>query len=118
MSDFNLQQFSTRLIADTLFYDEEYGAIGNLSLVSESEHKEMYIAYFLTEAKNFVIDKVTKWEEYDPDAEDAIGYALAIDTDEHMASNSQDDIAREMMALAEKFNLTPSVALFFEDEAE
>ena len=55
-------------------------------------------------------------DDYDPEEEGAIGYALAIDTDEHMASRSQDEIAREILMLAEAHNLTPSVALFFEEE--
>ncbi len=118
MSEFNLQSFSSRLIAESLFYDEEYGAIGNISLVNTTEKIELYIAYYLPEEANFVIDKVTKWEAYDPEEEEAIGYALAIDSEEHMSSKSQDDIATEVMQLAEKFNLMPSVSLFFEDEVE
>ncbi len=118
MNSFDLKQFSSRLIAESLFYDAEFGAIGNVSLISEEEKKEMYITYFLTEESKFVIDKVTKWEEVEEEELEAIGYALAVDSDEHMASESQDDIAREMMALAEKFNLMPSVSLFFEEESE
>ena len=118
MSDFNLQAFTQKLIGESLYYDDEYGAISNVSLVSEDEKKEFFIAYFLPEETNFVIDKVTAWEDYDPSEEGAIGYALAIDTDEHMASKSQDDIAKEMLALAEKYNLTPSASLFFEDETD
>lgn len=118
MSDFDVQAFAHKLIGESLFYDDEYGAICSLSLISEKEKKEFFIAYFLPEESNFVIDKVTAWEDYDPNEEGAIGYALAIDTDEHMASKSQDDIAGEVLALAEKFNLTPSASLFFEDETE
>ncbi len=118
MSDFDLQAFTRTLIGESLFYDDEYGAISNVSLISEQENKELFIAYFLPEESTFVIDKVTDWEDYDPDEEGAIGYALAIDSEEHMASKSQDDIAKEVLALAEKFNLTPSASLFFEDETE
>ena len=116
MSRFNLPAFTSRLIAEALFYDEEYGAVGNVSLISEKEKKELYIAYYLPEESHFVIDKVTRWEDYDSKEEGAIGYALAIDSDEHMASESQDDIAGEVLSLAEKFNLMPSVSLLFEDE--
>ena len=118
MSEFNLQAFSSKLVAESLFYDEEYGAIGNVSLVSASEKKELYIAYYLPEETNFVIDKVTEWEDYDPNEEGAIGYALATDSDEHMASKSQDEIASEVVVLAAKYNLMPSVSLFFEDDTD
>ncbi|MFK7848366.1 MAG: hypothetical protein AB8G77_23965 [Rhodothermales bacterium] len=118
MSNFDIQAFASKLIGESLFYDDEYGAISNVSLISEDEKKELFIAYFLPEETTFVIDKVTAWEEYDPDEDGAIGYALAIDSDEHMASKSQDDIAKEVLALAEKFNLTPSASLFFEDETD
>ncbi len=118
MSTFDLNAFATRMIAEALFYDEEYGAIGNISLISEAEQKEYYIAYFLTEEEQFVIDKATVWEEYNPEEEGAIGYALAIDTDDHMASGSQLEIAEELLKLATTHNLMPSMALFFEEETE
>ncbi len=118
MSTFDAHVFSIKMIAESLFYDEEFGAIGNVSLINEDESKEQFIAYYLPEEKNFVIDKVTAWEEYDPAEPESIGYALAIDSDEHMASKSQDQIAHEMLSLAEKHNLVPSVALFFEDDSE
>ncbi len=118
MSNFSLKEFAGRLVIESMFYDEEYGAIGNISLVSYEEQKEKYIAYFLPEELSFVIDKVTVWEEYDHEEEGAIGYALAIDTEEHMASKVPADVAAEVLSLAEQFNLTPSAALFFEDDAE
>jgi len=116
MSGFDLKAFSKRMIAESLFYDEEYGAIGNISLINVDELREYFIAYYLPEDEQFVIDRATAWEDYDPEEEGAIGYALAIDTDEHMASKSQDEIAQEVLTLAEAHNLVPSVALFFEEE--
>ena len=118
MSNFSLKDFAGRLVIEAMFYDEEYGAIGNLSLVSFEEQKEKYIAYFLPEELTFVIEEVTEWEAYDAGEEGAIGYALATDTKEHMSSKVPADIAAEVLVLAEKFELTPSAALFFEDEAE
>lgn len=118
MSAFDFKAFSTRMIAEALFYDEEYGAIGNMSLVNEEEQKEYFIAYYLPEEEHFVIDEATEWEDYDPEEEAAIGYALAIDTDEFMVSKSQIEIAETVLALAEEHNLMPSAALFFEEETD
>ncbi len=118
MSTFDLNAFSTRMIAEALFYDEEYGAIGNISLINEVEQKEYFIAYYLPEEEQFVIDKATVWEEYDASEEGAIGYALAIDTEDYLASKSQLEIAKEVLKLATTHSLMPSVALFFEEETE
>ena len=49
MSAFNTDQFTIRLIAETLFYDEEYEALGNLSLIDQDEHCERYVASFAPE---------------------------------------------------------------------
>lgn len=118
MSSFDLDAFSIRLLAEAMFYDEEYGAIVNISLISEAEQKEKYIAYYLTEEQHFVIDKVTDWEAYDPEEEGAIGYALAIDSDEFMSAPSPLVVAEEVLKLAKAENLIPSVSLFFEEEGE
>lgn len=118
MSNFSLKDFAGRLVIETMFYDEEYGAIGNISLVSYEEQKEKYIAYFLPEELTYVIDRVTEWEAYDHEEEGAIGYALATDTEEHIASKVPAEIAAEVLSLAEQHNLMPSTVLFFEEEAE
>ena len=44
MSTFNTDKFTIRLIAETLFYDEEYEALGNLSLIDLEEKCERFVA--------------------------------------------------------------------------
>jgi len=56
MADFDAENFTHRLIAETLFYDHEYGLIGNLSLVDIDARKERYIASFMPDDGTFLIE--------------------------------------------------------------
>ena len=116
MSTFDSDTFAVRLVAETLFYDEEYGALGNLSLIDEAERKERYIAAYSPEDEHFVVDEATEWEDYQPDGEDDIGYALASRTSEHGTYESAETAAAEMMRLAAQHSLTPSITLLFEQD--
>ena len=42
MPAFNLDRFTRRLIIETLFYDDEYNALGNLSLIDTQAGKESW----------------------------------------------------------------------------
>lgn len=112
---FNLEHFGRRLIAETLFYDEEYGAIGSLSLVDTNTERERYIASFMPEDGAFVIEEATEWEE-GIDEEDEIGYALAVDSKEHAVFETPEEAADALLALATQYNLMPSITLLFEED--
>lgn len=116
MNAFNLDQFTLRLIEEALFYDEEYGALGNLSLVDPAEEQERYIASFAPEDGSFVIEEATDWEDYEPDEADDIGYALAVDSKEHSVHNSPAAAAKVLLQLARKEGLVPSITLLFEED--
>ncbi len=116
MTAFDLDAFTLRLIAETLFYDEEYGALGNLSLIDESAAKERYIASYVPDDGIFVVEEATDWEAYTPDDEDDIGYALAVDSTEHGAYDTPDEVAKVLLDLARKHNLSPSITLLFEED--
>ena len=116
MGNFQLNTFAIRLVAETLFYDEEYGALGNLSLIDEQESRERFIAAYSPEDQHFVIDEATEWEQYQPDEGDDIGYALANRTNEYGTYESADEAAAAMLALAEEHGLTPSITLLFEQD--
>jgi len=113
---FDLDTFTLRLIAETLFYDEEYGALGNLSLIDRTTSRERYIASYSPEDKIFVIEKATEWEAYSADEDDDIGYALAVDSTEFGTYESPDEAARALVTLAQNHALAPSITLLFEED--
>lgn len=115
-TSFNAKDFALRLITETLFYDEEYGAVGNLSLVDMETAKERFIAAYVPDEASFVIEEAVAWEDYEESEDDEIGYALAVDTSEHKTFETPDETAAEMLKLAETFNLTPSITLLFDDD--
>lgn len=116
---FQLESFVRNLIVETLFYDEEYQAIGTISLVEagekdEADGRERYVAAYVPEEGAFVIEEATEWEDDDDD--DDIGYALATDTDEHGSYDTPEEAAAELLSLAKQYGLAPSVTLLFEDD--
>lgn len=113
---FNSDQFAIRLIAETLFYDEEYEALGNLSLVDGTALKERYVASYVPEDGRFVLEEATDWEDYEPGSPDDIGYALAVDSKDHSTFDDADEIAAELFRLARQHGLMPSITLLFEEE--
>jgi len=110
-----MRDFALKLIAESLFYDEEYGAVGNLSLIDTDALQERYIAAYIPEEGKYVIEVGAEWEEYDDD-DDAIGYALAVDSDEHGTYDSPAEAAAELLRLADAEQLTPSITLLFDDD--
>lgn len=116
MAQFDLEDFTRQLIAETLFYDEEYEALGNLSLVDERIEQERFVASYSPEDGLFVIEEATNWEDYESGDADEIGYALAVDSKEHGSYDTADDAAEELLNLARKFQLTPSITLLFEED--
>lgn len=116
MPDFDLDHFAQFLIAESLFYDEEYGALGSLSLVDEATRRERYLASFMPDDGTFVVEEATAWEEYEPEEDDEIGYALAIDSDEYASYAVPEAAAEALLMLAREHQLQPSITLLFEDE--
>jgi len=116
MAAFDLDTFTLRLIAETLFFDEEYGALGNLSLIDRESARERYIASYSPEDKIFVIEEATEWEDYSADEDDEIGYALAVDSSEYGTYKTPDEAAMALIALARTHALLPSITLLFEED--
>lgn len=116
MSAFDPDHFTIRLIAETLFYDEEYEALGNLSLIDTEEKCERFVASFAPEDGLFVLEEATEWEDYEEGETDDIGYALAVDSREVGTYESAEEVATEFFNLAREYNLTPSITLLFEEE--
>lgn len=116
MAAFDLELFTKRLIAETLFYDDEYGALGNLSLIDVEARKEMFLASYVPDDGTFIIEEATEWEDFEPSEGDEIGYALAVDSKEYGCFDNQEGVAEALLKLAREHNLAPSVTLLFEED--
>ena len=116
MAAFDLEQFTRRLIAETLFYDDEYGALGNLSLIDAAERRERFLASYVPDEGNFIVEEATEWEDYEPEEGDEIGYALAVDSKEYGCYDDPDSTADAILKLAKERGLLPSVTLLFEED--
>lgn len=116
MKPFNLDHFTRRLIAESLFYDEEYGALGSLSLIDTTDGKERFIASYMPDDGTFVIEEATEWEAYEPDEADDIGYSLAVDSEEYGCYDTPEEAAEALLALANEHGLLPSITLLFEED--
>lgn len=116
MTPFNLEHFARRLIEETLFYDDEYGAIGNLSLIDPASRRERFLASYVPDDGTFVIEEATEWEDYSAGESDEIGYALAVDSKEHGSFDTPEQAAEALLLLARDQGLLPSVTLLFEED--
>lgn len=117
MAAFDLSTFTHILLSELLFYDEEYGAIGSLSLVDPDTAQERYIASFMPDDGTLLIEEATEWEsDYPTDEEDQVAYALAIDSTEHGRFDDPDEAAAVLLDLADEHDLLPSFMLLFESD--
>lgn len=117
MATFDLENFTLFLLAETLFYDEEYGAIGVLSLVDPDAAHERFIASFMPDEGYLLIEEATAWEDVDADEEEEdVAYALAIDSTEHGRYEAPEKAAIALLSLATEHDLLPSFTLLFESD--
>jgi hypothetical protein len=116
MQPFNLEHFTRRLIAETLFYDDEYGALGSLSLIDTQGRRERFLASYLPDDGMFVVEEATEWEDFQPVEGDEIGYALAVDSKEFGTFEAPEEAADALLKLATEYALLPSVTLLFEED--
>ena len=117
MEAFNIEHFTRHLIAEALFYDEEYGAVGSLSLIDPDTSQERFIASFMPDDGTFVIEEATAWEDFEPDEDDEVGYALAVDSEEYASYDLPEETAEALLLLAREHALLPSITLLFEEES-
>lgn len=114
----DLENISLRLIAETLFYDQEYGLVGSLSLVDPEASKERYIASFMPDDGTFLVEEATAWEAEVPPMEDdaEVAYALAVESTPHGRYDIPEEAAAVVLQLAREHDLLPSFTVLFEDE--
>lgn len=117
MADFDLENFTYLLISEMLLYDEEYGVIGNLSLVDPEARREQYIASFMPEDGQLLIEEATAWEEdYTTEEDEDVAYALAVDSVDHGRYDLPEEAAVALLSLAAEHDLLPSFTLLFESD--
>ena len=114
---FSIDEFARQLIAESLFFDAEYDALGTLSLIDPETARETIIAAYSPEDEMYVVELATEWEEYEPGQEDDIGYALAVDSDELGSYATAEEVADVLIGKAREMKLSPSMTMLFpEDE--
>jgi len=115
MDHFDIERFALIAIAEALFYDEEFGAIGAVSLVSDLLGRESFVASYSPEDDAFLIEEATDWEVFLPNGDDEdIGYRLAVDSKPYATLESPIEAAELLLKLAADGNLEPSISLMFE----
>ncbi len=113
---FNSDQFARRLLIEALFYDAEYGALGNVSLIDQESVRERYLASYDPERDTFLIEEAVEWEDLDADEDGEIDYALAVDGKEFGCFDTPEDAADALLNLAREHDLAPSFMILFEEE--
>ena len=116
MDSFTTEEFARRLIAESLFFDAEYSALGTLSLIDLELCREVVIASYSPDEEVFVVEEASEWEDYKPGEDDDIGYALAIDSTELGTYDTAEKASKIILQQAKERNLVPSMTMLFEDE--
>lgn len=117
MSDFDLENFTYRLLSESLFYDLEYGLVGSVSLIDTESERELYIASFMPNDGTYMVEKATAWEDPPPlEDEEDVAYALATESTVYGTYEVPEVAAETVLSLARENDLLPSVTVLFEDE--
>lgn len=117
MPSISLENFTTRLLAESLFYDLEYGLVGSVSLIDPETERELYLASFMPDDGSYMIEEATAWEDPPTLAdEEDVAYALAINSDVYGTYEVPEEAAQTLLKLAREHDLLPSVTVLFEDE--
>lgn len=112
-SDFDLTEFSRTLLAETLYYEDNFGLVGSVSLVDPAKSREVYLASFDPEEGQFVVERATAWEP----AEDLrIDYTLASDGNLVGTFERGEGAATQLLDLARREGLIPRFHLLYEDQ--
>ena len=114
MQPTHIKTFTRRLLAEALFYDEEFGALATVSLVDDDSLQERFLGAYLPDDDIFLVEEAIEWEDEAPDTE--VGYALATDSKDYGRFDTPEQAAEALLDLAMEENLSPSITILFEDE--
>ncbi|MEM1271915.1 MAG: hypothetical protein AAGI08_17850, partial [Bacteroidota bacterium] len=101
-----------QLLTETLFFDPEQGTVGSVSLISNEDGRELYMAAYDPDEDLFIIEKATDW---DPPEEAVEGVRFALDGDTDTTHETPEDTASALLGLAKEQNLEPSIAFLLEE---
>lgn len=112
MPPFHPEVFARDLIAEALFYEENFGLVGAISLIDPAAGSERFIASFDLDEGAFIIEEATEWEA---DEEVELSYLLAVDGEVYETYDSSEAAAAALLTLAKEHMLTPRLHVLYED---
>ncbi len=110
MASFDALEFARTLLAETLYFDDEHGSIGSVSLFEQDSGRELYMASYDPEAEVWVLEKANEWD--DEPVEDLL---MATDGESIGEFNDPNHIADAVLDLARRDNLVPVFLPLFEE---
>lgn len=112
MSTFDIETFSKELLREMLFYEENFGLIGTISLVDTDAGRERYLASFDPDEGAFILEQATEWA---PLEDDDMAYELAMEGKVIETFTETTAIVDELFARATRENLRPYLQILYED---
>jgi hypothetical protein len=109
-STFDPLAFARTLLAEALYFDDEHGSIGSVSLVDSESGKELYMASFDPESEMWLLEEAVEWDD-DP----VEGLLMATDGTSIGEFDDPFDIAGAVIDLAASDGLTPVFLPLFEE---
>ncbi len=113
---FSIEQFARQLLMESLFFDEEYAALGNISLIDQENLRERFLASFDPERGAYLVEEAVEWEDIDADEDGEVDYALAVDGTEYGSYPTPEQCADALLGLARDHNLAPSFMLLSDED--
>ena len=109
-SSFDSLAFARTLLAEALYFDDEHGSIGSVSLVDPESGKELYMASFDPESESWLLEEAVEWDD-----EPVEGLLLATDGGSLGEFDDPFEIAEAVLDLASQEGLTPVFLPLFEE---
>lgn len=109
-TNFDAREFATSLLAEVLYFDDEHGSIGSVSLIDPSSGKEMYMASFDPELESWLLEEASEWDD-----EPVEGLLIATDGKPMAEFDDPIEIAAAVIDLAAEYRLSPVFLPLFEE---
>lgn len=109
-ADFDIAEFAKTLLAETLYFDDEHGSIGSVSLVDPLTGKELYMASFDPESDVWLLEEANEWDD-----EAVEGLIMATDGTSLGEFEDPLECAESLIEIASERALTPVFLPLFEE---
>ena len=109
-TEFDATDFARTLLAETLYFDDEHGSIGSVSLFDAESGQEHFMASYDPDSEGWLIEEANEWDD-----EAVEGLLMA--TDGELVGEFEDpyDAAGKMIELAAEKGLVPVFLPLFEE---